>query len=73
MNRRKHIFLLPVGEKEGPAPKAWEEAEDQVHQFRDLLPLTLPLLTQWAPPSPPWGEGNFLVGDSAIGNRDLRP
>jgi hypothetical protein len=27
----------------------------------DLIPLTLPTLSRWAPPSPPRGEGKFCV------------
>ena len=53
------LVLLPDGEKEGPARHAWEDVGDLVIQLQDLIPLTLPLPRQWAPPSPRWGEGKW--------------
>ena len=49
-------FLLPVGEKAGPAAKRWEDEGERVLQSQYLFPLTVPLLAQWAPSSPPRGE-----------------
>ena len=54
------LLLLPSGEKEGPARHAREDEGDLVIHLQDLIPLTLPLPRQWAPPSPRWGEGKFL-------------
>ncbi len=54
------LFLLPSGEKEGPARHAWEDEGDLAIQLHDLIPLTLPLQKQWAPPSPRWGEGKLV-------------
>ena len=51
-------FLLPVGEKAGPAAKRWEDEGERVLKSQCLIPLTFPLLAQWAPSSPPWGEEN---------------
>ena len=51
-------FLLPLGEKAGPAAKRWEDEGEQVLQGQYRFPLTFPLPAQWAPSSPPWGEEN---------------
>ena len=57
LNRLEEIFLLPVGEKEGPAPQAREDEGDQVMQLHDLIPLTLPLLIATGPALAPMGRG----------------
>ena len=42
---RVHLNLpLPFGERRGPTAKRWGGEGVSVHQFRDLNPLTLPLL-----------------------------
>jgi hypothetical protein len=52
---------LPLGEREGPAAKRWEGEGMRrlTNKVRSHLhrALTLPLLAQWAPPSPLKGEG----------------
>jgi Na+-translocating ferredoxin:NAD+ oxidoreductase RnfC subunit len=60
-------FLLPMGEKAGPAAKRWEDEGEQVLHGQYLIPLTFPLLKQWAPSSPPWGEENRKSGVQAGG------
>jgi len=61
-HRTPSSFLLPVGEKAGPAAKRWEDEGEQVLKGQYLIPLTFPLLAQWAPSSPPWGEENSKSG-----------
>ena len=53
------ISPRPIGEREGPAPKAWEgEGGAQISRCflkqtrRRKLPLTFPSLTRWVPSSP---------------------
>ena len=42
---RVHLNLpLPFGERRGPTAKRWGGEGASVHQFGDLIPLTLPLL-----------------------------
>jgi hypothetical protein len=62
------FFLLPVGEKAGPAAKRWEDEGEQVLQSQYLIPLTFPLLAQWAPSSPPRGEENRSSRAQAAGD-----
>jgi hypothetical protein len=54
---RDAIFFLPVGEKEGPAPQAWEDEEDQVLQLNHPIPLTLPSRSAMGPTLAPKGRG----------------
>ena len=60
-------FLLPGGEKAEPAAKRWEDEGEWVPQSQYLVPLTFPLLAQWAPSSPPGGEENRSSGAQAAG------
>jgi hypothetical protein len=61
------FFLLPAGEKAGPAAKRWEDEGEQVPQGQHPLSLTFPLLAQWAPSSPQRGEEKRNLAAQAAG------
>ncbi len=50
-------FSFSPWEKEGPAPRAWEDEGDQVIHWRDLIPRTLPLRSAMGPTLAPMGRG----------------
>src|SRR5260221_5081174 len=72
------ISPRPIGEREGPAPQAWEgEGGAQLLRCflkqtrRRKLPLTFPSLTRWVPSSPR-GEWNISTSLSHAGSRSPR-
>jgi hypothetical protein len=60
--------MVPVGEKEGPRPEAWEDEGEPVHQWRDLIPLTLPSRAAMGPALAPMGRGKVFHRQSGSGH-----
>ena len=60
------VFLRPIGEKEGPAAMLREDEGEQVHQFRDLILLTLPSRAAMGPALSPMGRGKAGQGEKCL-------